>query len=737
MTLAEQEKNLRNMLHVIRLFKKMLTQENDTLINYFELMPESPVLLYAIKMEETELPRFYPVLYPPHTEPIDQMRCLQIVEEIGSQGWNSLWKMEESNNNTTMLMQRIRQLEQERDELRLDVEQLCMQHSGKPSKVDISSQIQARRITGLEQEMELWKQKLQACTVKNQKLQDELAEAKQIKAHFADLLKSETDKNLELGKEIKHYQGEAATALVERDRAFFQVCGHWLRLNLVTTDLLEQKKSFQSFQDEANVAHEDLQKLHNVVHFFWRIRSTLSSGHEHAQGVRDKVAILLEDSQSSWAFGNIKQELEKLSWQVKESGAAMATMQVELCAAKELAITLQRQLEEEALSKQNAKHSVLAEQKLELIEGKLRSFHSVIAGFKEEIMRMQKAEESWAGSMMAVWMSLSMHMNPISQASEKTTRRVNDDKLFEITDVVDDPEALYEASEKATSSKVLPQQGYVSEMRDTKEALAMALEEKVDALLRLSQQEERHILEENMVAVWGRKNTELRKQLLQVTIDKGHALIQVANLTEELARAQEERCELRHRCQHLPSTGISNNHDYRQKNTPFQWPLKSWFRKHNRRGFRSSAQTSLKTGVKDKASLARLQAENSFLWCILSNLHKLCSSVNRLHQALVKVRSQVSNGCFNLQSNENEQLDFVICEAQRLIVAVGVSLPVDYKNQRQSEITEEDAGDMSYRVFDSCGTSTELLSTIGRTSLEAILFAAEVYKQYVNEQRHY
>ncbi|MCO5547306.1 hypothetical protein L7F22_000754 [Adiantum nelumboides] len=83
MTLADQEKNIGIMLNVIRLFKKvLLTQENEILINYFELMLEPPALLYAIRMEETELLRFYPALYPPHVEPANQMRYLQIVEQI-------------------------------------------------------------------------------------------------------------------------------------------------------------------------------------------------------------------------------------------------------------------------------------------------------------------------------------------------------------------------------------------------------------------------------------------------------------------------------------------------------------------------------------------------------------------------------------------------------------------------------------------------------------------------------
>ncbi|MCO5607003.1 hypothetical protein L7F22_061194 [Adiantum nelumboides] len=63
----------------------VVIQENDILVNYFELMPDPPALLYAMRMEEAKHPRFYPALYPPHTEPVDQLTYIQIVEQIG--GW--------------------------------------------------------------------------------------------------------------------------------------------------------------------------------------------------------------------------------------------------------------------------------------------------------------------------------------------------------------------------------------------------------------------------------------------------------------------------------------------------------------------------------------------------------------------------------------------------------------------------------------------------------------------------
>ena len=107
---------------------------------------------------------------------------------------NQVKDMDEDLCNPAALLKRISELERERDELQLDIEQLCMQQSGMSSKADALSKIQTRRITTLKQELEVSKHKLEECTKKNCKLHEELTEIYNIKTQFADLLKSETDK---------------------------------------------------------------------------------------------------------------------------------------------------------------------------------------------------------------------------------------------------------------------------------------------------------------------------------------------------------------------------------------------------------------------------------------------------------------------------------------------------------------------------------------------------------------
>ncbi|MCO5566626.1 hypothetical protein L7F22_020303 [Adiantum nelumboides] len=73
---------------------QVLLLTEDPLSNLTSADDETPALMYAIRMEESELPQFYPTLYPPHTEPADQMRYLSIVEQI-KVWWDksdALWK---------------------------------------------------------------------------------------------------------------------------------------------------------------------------------------------------------------------------------------------------------------------------------------------------------------------------------------------------------------------------------------------------------------------------------------------------------------------------------------------------------------------------------------------------------------------------------------------------------------------------------------------------------------------
>ncbi|KAE8661002.1 Myosin heavy chain-related protein, putative isoform 3 [Hibiscus syriacus] len=127
--------------------------------------------------------------------------------------------METSLNDTESLLARIKQLEHERDELRKDIEQLCMQQAG-PSILVWPLECISR--AGLEQEIENLRKELAACTRHNQNLQEELCESYRIKTQLADLHREEAAKNVEAEKQVKFFQGCVAAAFAERDHAILK-----------------------------------------------------------------------------------------------------------------------------------------------------------------------------------------------------------------------------------------------------------------------------------------------------------------------------------------------------------------------------------------------------------------------------------------------------------------------------------------------------------------------------------
>ncbi|CAK9141370.1 unnamed protein product [Ilex paraguariensis] len=109
----------------------------------------------------------------------------------------------------------------ERDQLRKDIEQLCMHQAG-PSYLAVATRMHFQRTAGLEQEIENLKKRLAACTRENLNLQEELSEAYHVKSQLADLHNAEVSKNMEAEKQVKFFQGCVAAAFAERDHSVIE-----------------------------------------------------------------------------------------------------------------------------------------------------------------------------------------------------------------------------------------------------------------------------------------------------------------------------------------------------------------------------------------------------------------------------------------------------------------------------------------------------------------------------------
>lgn len=224
--------------------------------------------------------------------------------------------MDESFEDKKSLLDRIKQLEHERDELRKDIEQLCMQQAG-PSYLGIATRMHFQRTASLEQEIESLKKKLVACTREKLNLQEELSEAYRIKTQLADLHGAEVAKNMEMEKQVKFFQGCVAAAFAERDQSIMEAEKAKEKEELMSQRLKEIEKRLEEFSSgcfqqkklnhtlEVDLAELELQNesFKKVIDKFYEIRK--NSLHEEGEiNSDDKCACLLQDSEETWTFND-------------------------------------------------------------------------------------------------------------------------------------------------------------------------------------------------------------------------------------------------------------------------------------------------------------------------------------------------------------------------------------------------------------------------------------------------
>ncbi|KAG4205686.1 hypothetical protein ERO13_A04G118150v2 [Gossypium hirsutum] len=210
-------------------------------------------------------------------------------------------------NDNESLLARIKQLEHERDELRKDIEQLCMQQAG-PSYLGVATRMHFQRTAGLEQEIENLRKELAACVRNNQNLQEELCEAYRIKTQLADLHREEAAKNVEAEKQVKFFQGCVAAAFAERDHSILEAekakekeelmaqkfNEFQSRIEELASNCLEQSRCNDALQIDLAKQKEENETLTKVINKLYEIRQGTIGEVEDAS-LDDKCACLLHD----------------------------------------------------------------------------------------------------------------------------------------------------------------------------------------------------------------------------------------------------------------------------------------------------------------------------------------------------------------------------------------------------------------------------------------------------------
>ncbi|KAJ4831560.1 hypothetical protein Tsubulata_029493 [Turnera subulata] len=640
--------------------------------------------------------------------------------------------MEDFNpNDKDSFLSRIQQLEYERDELRKDIEQLCMQQAG-PAYLAVATRMHFQRTAGLEQEIESLNRKLAASSRDIINLREELTEAYRIKTQLADLHRLEVEKNVEAEKQLKFFQGCVAAAFAERDHSIMEAEKakekeevmskefHEMqtRLEAITSDFIEQKKLNDELQIGLAKQEEHIGIFKKVVNKFYEIREGSALGSED-ENWDDKCASLLDDSADMWSYNDASTSKyiviqSALEGELETARRSLDYLQSKLRMGLEIENHLKKKVRElekkQVLSNKTIMNAVVG----------LRDYHSQHRAY---IMNLLE-EESFHIKLISSMVEEKMAQSDVSRKEQfGSFQKVENLGESECRDVhistISNPTSVSEKDDHSSSYNVVDRE------ENTSEALVQALQEKVAALLLLSQEEERHLLERNVNAALQKKTEELQRNLLQVTNEKVKALMELAQLKQEYQELQEKiGPDLK---QGIPLADTREKKllhfegDGRLKNLLKKTNLRRWI-SGNDSETEPISETTFQNRRSNNVNFARMMIENATLKESLENMEHLNSSIHRLRLALLKVKESDSKMC--------KALDDIIYEAKLLKTALGSSLPVSWPAEADDESTAAGAHCHSSDVSSepSSREKADSVSAAGFEMVELLIFAAQLMK---------
>ncbi|KAG6421919.1 hypothetical protein SASPL_118479 [Salvia splendens] len=243
----------------------------------------------------------------------------------------------------------------------------------------------------------------------------------------------------------------------------------------------------------------------------------------------------------------------------------------------------------------------------------------------------------------------------------------------------------------------------------------------------MSQQEERHLLERDVNAALQKKIEELQRNLMQVTNEKVKALMELAQMKQELYILQPYN-DCRKTSQDHQVQGINPVETAERRMVPEKdGKLKSLLRKSylTRWVGGSDGSDILAHRHNEKphqVDFARMKIENATLKESLDSMEHLLSSVRRLRISLLKVKESVAGKDENMRCSED--LEQVIAEANLLKTALGSSLPVSWLAE-----TERSLDEISVAARESGQEKVDLVSAAGFEMVELLIFAAQNLKE--------
>ncbi|RLN40581.1 paramyosin isoform X1 [Panicum miliaceum] len=582
------------------------------------------------------------------------------------------YEMDEKVELVEVLTRRVEELQRERDELRKDIEQLCMQQAG-PGYVSVATRMLSQRTAALEQDVENLQKKLNGCLRENQNLQEELAEAYRVKSQLAELHGAELSKNKDLEKQVRFFQSSVAQAFSERDISLMECEKAKEREEAVLkkfADFEERKREYQSAIDDQKHLNDDLQR---------------------------KLTELKAQTESS-----LKASLEEEKESLK---AKMAKLQSNLRMGLEIEQHLQR----------NAR---ILEKRQALYDGFLRNGLSELQKFykyqRAEIMKTLEEESSRLSKVAAEI------QDKLSEICINTESEQPGDEMQCCDSSCKDVHVTSDVSPRTfTSLKSDSAADSNSISFDESKALAQALQEKMEALMLFSQEQERYLLEKQKDQI---VIEDLQKKLSQVKDEKVKVLMELAKLKEEYLQLKGNSA-----VKEGHGTGDSSKaipgHDQQGmlKTMLKRTSLRHWMRSSNI-GHGSSDENDHSVCKEHSVDIASHQSHSIRHWHYLADTYMFSQTEGHIGlQAYDDVKSAGS-----LESTF-EALNSLITEANLMKTALSTVLPVSWSGDSSDAITYEALCDPS----DSPKSKSEKvdpLSSAGMEMVELLIFAAEVLK---------
>ncbi|KAL8160924.1 hypothetical protein V2J09_012413 [Rumex salicifolius] len=634
---------------------------------------------------------------------------------------------------TDPMAARITQLENERDQLRKDIEQLCTQQAG-PSYLLLATRMHFQRTAGLEQEIIKLQKELAECTRDRLNIKEELSEAHRIKIQLEELHRVEVAKKLEFERQLKFFQGNIAAAFADRDNAFMEAEKAKEKEEIMSRKLYECQKRLEEVTSDACKAqdlvirlqtdvakHEEENTLFKkIVDKFYHVKqqSSFDCMYEISSYL-DKCSNILDDPEDAWSFNAHREaattesinalEQERDYW--KESALQF---QNKIRMGLEIEDHLKRKVRELERKKKSSDKFI----KNEIL--RLRQYHYEQRDFVVNLLDEGKS------FLMSIGNVIEQKFAP-TMLNEQENSSLPDSNNVNVEDVHMRIQTLLNIGTRNSAAV---------EAVDTSKVLSQALQEKVSALMLLQQQEERHFLERNENAALLQRLGELQRNLNQVTAEKLEALMKLEHL---------ERMFLQEKTNHENRTEkvSANEKDPTLATVVKEGTIKNlWKRASLKRLVGAAEYDASKFGFQPNAEryfpfrrssnnmdVARMKIEIASLNDSMKNLEQLTSQINKLRQALVKAQeSLMSENQADDDSDLMRSIDSIISEAKLVHTALSSSLPVSWSAMGDDASSSDNVSSDHFGYEDSGVVKIESVSAAGIEMVQLLLFAAEILK---------